>query len=182
MLLEPANAKTVTDRSLTGYGRPPIAIRLKSSTKTYAADHHPIALIANDRSSIGFHTDVEGHAIHSRLATSSPREPTVSRALSNASEAAQAGVKRKVDAVGSALVDHVEVQACGVDGVVGGGEVVAVGDVDALVLGAEAVHDVERCILLDRGSGAVAVESAELETWAELVCGGDARGFDLADG
>ncbi len=48
-LLEPANAKTITDRSLTGYGRPPSAVPLKSSTKTYAADHHPIALIADDK-------------------------------------------------------------------------------------------------------------------------------------
>jgi hypothetical protein len=164
------------------YGCPPIATPLKSLTKTFAADHHPIALVANDTSDIGNRTDFESHAIHSRLATSSPLETTVSRTLGNASEAAQAGVKRKVDAVGRALVDHVEVQAGGVDGVVGGGEVVAVGDVDALVLCAEAVHDVVGRGFLDGCSSAVAIQRAELEAWAELVCGGDARGFDLADG
>jgi len=74
------------------------------------------------------------------------------------------------------------VQAGGVHGVVGGREVVAVSDVDALVLCAEAVHDVVGRVFLDRGSGAVAVESAELKAGAELVCGGDARGLDLADG
>jgi len=74
------------------------------------------------------------------------------------------------------------VQACGVDGVVEGGEVVAVGDVDALVVCAEAVHDVVGRGLLNRRSGAVAVQSAELEAWAKLVCGGNARGFDLARG
>jgi len=57
-----------------------------------------------------------------------------------------------------------------------------VGNVDALVVCAEAVHDVVGRGLLDRRSGAVAVQSAELKAWAELVCGGDARGFDLADG
>lgn len=159
-----------------------IARPLELLTKAFTADHHPIALIAYDRGNIGFRADVEGHAIHSGLATSSPRKATVSRALSDTSEAAQAGVKRKVDAIGSALVDHVEVQARGVDGVVEGGEVVAVGNVDALVVCAEAVHDVVGRGLFDRRSGAVAVQSAKLKAWAELVCRGDARRFDLATG
>ena len=73
-------------------------------------------------------------------------------------------------------------QARGVDGVVEGGEVVAVGNVDALMVCAEAVHDVVGRGLLDRRSGAVAVQSAELKAWDERVCGGDARGFDLARG
>jgi len=174
--------KTVKDRSLTGHDHAPIATSLKLLTKTFAADNHPIALRAHDRSNVGFGANVESHAVHGRLPASSPRETTVSGALSNTSEATQAGIERKIDTVGRALVDHVEVQARGVDGVVEGGEVVAVGNVNALVIGAEAVHDVVGSGLLDRRSGAVTVQSAGLEAWAEPVGRGDARGFDLANG
>jgi hypothetical protein len=150
--------------------------------KSFAGDDHSIALIANDRSSrnnIAFRVQIESNTIHSRLTASSPFEPAISRTLSNASEATETGFEREVDAIGRALVDDVEVQARVVHGVIEGGVVVALSNVDALVEVAEVVESFVCDGFLDGCCGAVAIQFAGLQAWTELICGWDWWDLDL---
>jgi hypothetical protein len=142
--------------------------------KSFAGDDHSITLIADDRSSgnnIAFRTQIESDTIHSRLTASSPVEPAISRTLSNASEATETGFEREVDTIRRALVDDVEVQARVVHGVIEGGVVVALSNIDALVEVAEVVESFVCDGFFDGCCGAVAIQFAGLQAWAELICG-----------
>lgn len=84
---------------------------------------------------------IEAQAVVTRLSTRRPFRPIVVRAASDSSEAVDTSIQGQVDAVRGTLVGDVEEEAH-VVGVVVGGEVIALGNVHALVVGAETFESV----------------------------------------
>lgn len=119
-------------------------------------------------SNVGDCTQLKDNAVQNSVAARSESQPALSCAFDDSSEALDTGLERKIHAVGSALVDHVEGQARVVDIVVSG-EVVALSNVDAQVVCTEAVQGVVGDDFGHWRSGHVADEFAEPEAWLDLV-------------
>ena len=110
---------------------------------TFSRDDESIVLVIRVDSNLGLCVEIEAQAVTTRPTKFRRAGPIVARAASDSSEAVDTRVQRKINAVGSTLVHDVEEQPHVVFiGVVVGGEVAALGDVHALVVGAETLQSV----------------------------------------
>jgi hypothetical protein len=110
----------------------------------FSRDDESIVLVVPVDSDLpGLCVEIEAQVVTTRLTKFRRAGPIVARAASDSSEAVDTRVQRKINAVGSTLVHDVEEQPHVVFiGVVVGGEVAALGDVHALVVGAETLQSV----------------------------------------
>lgn len=138
---------------------------------TLSRDDKSIVIATTSNRTNGLIVEVEAQAVATRLSQRRQVGTVAARATSGSSETVDTGVQRKIDAVGSALVEDVEEKTHVVfAGVVVAGEVTALGDV--LVVGAETLESVFGEGDLDGWRGGAAGHAGDVRARSEPACAG----------